>query len=64
MSHVVRVEKGGEVYYVRITTTKKTKGMCETCDRKTRRNRYGILHDDCSRCRYLKMIYGQNIRVH
>lgn len=40
------------------------KGICHTCAGPVRKSwRTGILHRDCFGCRYLKMIYGPNIKV-
>lgn len=40
-----------------------TKGECSRCGGATRRSIYGILHDECSGCRHLVMIYGPSIEV-
>jgi hypothetical protein len=56
-------ERGPLRFQARFTAGGAASGTCGTCGGDTRRSRYGILHEDCFGCRYLKMIYGDSIRV-
>jgi hypothetical protein len=59
----VQGDRGPLTFHVSYRIAQSTKGECASCGGKTRRNRYGILHADCSGCRYLKMIYGPSIKI-
>jgi tRNA G26 N,N-dimethylase Trm1 len=56
-------QKARRNFNVKIIESEATASTCKTCGGPTRRNKYRILHKDCSVCRYLKMIYGPSIPV-
>lgn len=57
-------ERGGLLFHVVTKEAGVTRGVCRCCGGRTlKSHRTGILHSDCFGCRYLKMIYGPNIRV-
>lgn len=47
-----------------VQPSEETKRKCASCGgRIIRSHLTGILHKDCFTCRYLKMIYGPNIKI-